>query len=91
MFAHQLPPSTIAEILGAVLALDITAEAVPLEIWVEQARIAGLEGYPLGSLLAMFRYYDRNGLEGNSRGLEWLLGRPPTTFSQFVGRVSESE
>jgi hypothetical protein len=35
----------------------------------------------------MFRYYERYGFRGNANVLEWLLGRPPTTFAAFVARA----
>ena len=35
----------------------------------------------------MFRYYDRYGLIGNGNVLGWLLGRRPTSLSQFAARA----
>ena len=35
----------------------------------------------------MFRYYDRYGLIGNGNALGWLLGRRPTSLSQFAARA----
>jgi uncharacterized protein YbjT (DUF2867 family) len=83
---EALSPKTMAAILSSVLGTEITSEAIPLEIWEEKARAEGLDGYPLESLQAMFRYYDRHGLVGNPRVLESLLGRPAFTFRQFVAR-----
>jgi uncharacterized protein YbjT (DUF2867 family) len=83
---EALSPKTMAAILSSVLGTEVTSETIPLEIWAEKARAKGLEGYPLDSLLAMFRYYDRHGLVGNPRVLESLLGRPASTFRRFVAR-----
>lgn len=34
----------------------------------------------------LFTYYDRYGIRGNGRVLEWLLGRPATSFETYVAR-----
>jgi len=32
----------------------------------------------------MFTYYDRYGLVGNGRSLEWLLGRAPRSVAEVI-------
>jgi len=85
---QALSPGQIAEVLSTQLRSEIRSEAVALNDWAVEARGQGLGGYPLDSLSKMFGYYDRHGLIGNSRVLECLLGRPPTSFRQFVDRLS---
>lgn len=80
-------PRQIGKLLSERLKREVRAEAISLEDWVVEARASGLSGYPLDSLTAMFRYYDRHGLVGNPKVLEWLLSRTPTTFDDFVERA----
>jgi hypothetical protein len=39
----------------------------------------------------MFKYYNQHGIWGNSKILEWLLGRKPTTFAEFLERTLKEE
>ncbi len=86
-----LSPGDIAETLGQALGRPVEAQAAPLSEWVENARSGGLDRYALDALGRMFRYYDRHGLRGNSRVLDWLLGRPATSFEAFLGRALGSD
>jgi uncharacterized protein YbjT (DUF2867 family) len=85
--ADTLTQAEVAAILSARLGRPVQAEAVPLETWERNARQAGLDGYQVETLLKMFRYYERFGFWGNPNVLRWLLGRPPTTFAEFVARL----
>jgi uncharacterized protein YbjT (DUF2867 family) len=77
----------VAEGLSQKLGRPVRAEAEPVEVWERRARAAGMGDYPIETLIKMFRYYARNGLEGNPNVLGWLLRRPPTTFAAFVERT----
>ncbi|NIS79615.1 MAG: NmrA family NAD(P)-binding protein, partial [Anaerolineales bacterium] len=83
---HPLPQIEVAAILSQSLSRTVTAKSIPLDTWEREARAAGLGSYQIETLLAMFRHYDQYGLRGNARVLEWLIGRPPTTISEFVDR-----
>ena len=85
--AELLSQAQVAEILGRHLGRPVRAQAVPLARWEGQARASGLGGTQIQSLLQMFRYYERYGFRGNANVLEWLLGRPTTTFVAFVARA----
>jgi uncharacterized protein YbjT (DUF2867 family) len=85
--AEALSQVEVAAILEQQLGRPVRAELVSPEDWGQQARSAGLGDYQVGTLVKMFDYYDRFGFWGNPRVLGWLLGRPPTTFAAFVGRV----
>ncbi|MGD9147062.1 MAG: NmrA family NAD(P)-binding protein [Anaerolineae bacterium] len=85
--ADLLSQSQVAEVLEQHLGRPVQAQAVPLARWEGQARASGLGGTQIQSLLQMFRYYERYGFRGNANVLEWLLGRPPTTFAAFVARA----
>ena len=78
--------SEIAAILGRVLGRLVRAQETPLAIWKKQMQ-ATLPPYALDTLLKMFHYYTRNGLEGNSTVLSLLLSRPPTALETFFERV----
>lgn len=82
-----LTQTQIAQIFSTALDRPVRARAVPLEKWELGARGAGLEETQIQTLIKMFRYYERYGFWGNSRVLQWLLGRPPTTFAAFVTRA----
>ncbi|MDQ2744294.1 MAG: NmrA family NAD(P)-binding protein [Chloroflexota bacterium] len=74
----------VAAGLAQHLARPVQAETIPLEVWERYARAAGLGDYQVETLLAMFRYYDRNGFWGSPRVLSWILGRSPTSFAAFL-------
>jgi hypothetical protein len=44
-----------------------------------------------GTLAAMFRYYARHGLAGNSNTLRWLLGRAPHDLGHFIAVMTTAE
>lgn len=81
----------IANTMGQQLGRAVHVQAVPPEIWAQQARAAGLGDYQVETLLKMFHYYERHGFWGNPRVLGGLLGRPPVTFAAFVERVARQK
>ena len=81
-----LAQTAVAQILSAELHRAVVAREIPLAEWEAEARAAGLPFYAVETLVKMFRYYARNGLEGNPNVLQMLLGRPPTTVAQFIRR-----
>ena len=74
----------VAARIGERVGREVRAEAVPLDAWKTQARAAGLSDDKVETLARMFLFYERHGLRGNPRVLEWLLGRPPASFEQFL-------
>jgi uncharacterized protein YbjT (DUF2867 family) len=85
--AEALTQTEVAAILSHGLGRTVRAQALPLDVWEEEARAAGLGDYQVKTLVRMFRYYEDYGFWGNPNVLEWLLGRPPTTFATFVERT----
>ena len=85
--AEALTPTDVATILSHSLGTAVRAEALPLDVWEEGARQAGLGDYQIETLIKMFRYYESYGFWGNPNVLGWLLGRPPTTFASFAERT----
>lgn len=76
----------IARKLSDRLLRPVQAFPTPLDRWERHARANGMPDETAHSLAAMFRYYDRYGLVGNGNVLGWLLGRKPTSLSQFLER-----
>jgi len=85
--AEVLTQTEVAAILSRGLGRRVRAQAVPLDVWEEGARKAGLGDYQVDTLVRMFGYYERHGFWGNPNVLGWLLGRSPTTFETFVERT----
>lgn len=84
------PPLTqfaVAEILATALRRPIQVETITQMEWERNARAGGLSDYAIKTLLAMFVYYEEVGLVGNPNVLGWLLGRPPTSLTEFVRRI----
>lgn len=81
-----LTQAEVAAILSRELGREVVVQETSLETWRAEAEARGLAGYPLDSLLRMFRYYESYGLTGNPNVLRWLLGRPPGSFASFVRR-----
>jgi NAD(P)H dehydrogenase (quinone) len=83
---EELTQSEVAKILAKVLGREVRAESIGLEEWKRDAFDGGLDNGQIQTLIEMFRYYERYGFWGNARVLEWLLGRQPATFAQWVER-----
>ncbi len=86
------PPISLREkaiILSQVLGVTIEAKKEDLANALGFAQSHGLDEYSLKTLSLMFPYYDEHGLVASPKVLEWLLGRPPTGFEEFVARVNE--
>lgn len=86
---QALSARDIAAILSQQLGWPVQAERMSLETWQARAQGAEMGSYRMEALLSTYRTYDRYGLPGNPNVLGWLLGRPPTSFVQFIGRTAE--
>ena len=69
---------------------EVRAEQIDRRDWELRARAAGMVEYSVSTLLAMFEYYERFGLVGNSNVLAWLLGRPSRPPRPWGYRKSNS-
>lgn len=77
----------IAERIGGKLGRTVQVETLSRADWEENARSNGMPDYAIHTLLKMFIYYETYGMAGSSSVLEWILGRPPVTFDQFLDRI----
>lgn len=82
----DLTQSEVASAFSEKLGHNIEAVQISIEEWRERAHAAELNPYALDALESMFRYYDRHGLSGNCKVLQWLLGREPTSLSDYIER-----
>lgn len=76
----------IIEIISKESKTDITLTFQSQRNWMKQTGIASFSNFKRDCLLKMFTYYDKYGLWGNCRILEWILGRKPTTIRQLISR-----
>ena len=74
--------------MGAQMGRAVSAAELPLDLWEQQARAAGLHDYAVETLRKMFRYYAEYGLVGNPGVLQWLLGRPPRSLEAFIAETA---
>ena len=86
-----LSQTAITAILSERLGITVHVKVIDRFEWERAARNRGLVGYQVEALLKMFEYYDRFGLVGNSTVLNCILGRPSSTFSEFVDRVADHD
>lgn len=74
----------IAAGISKVAGREIAAEGLsPDEVL---AGMSDLPDYTRDGFRRLFAHYDSYGLTGNANVLRWLLGREPTTFSEYVRR-----
>jgi NAD(P)H dehydrogenase (quinone) len=86
-----LAQTEIAAALAATLGRDIRAETETIEAWDTRARQSGVGEHERATLAAMFRYYARDGLAGNSNTLRWLIGRAPNDLPHFLRRAAAAQ
>ena len=89
--AEVLTQTEVAAILSRQLGRPVEAETMSLEEWQRGVRVVGLGDDQIETLIKMFRYYERYGFWGNPHILNWLLVRPPVTFSDFVKRTAQQQ
>ena len=79
-----ITPAQMASQMSEALGKPVEAEESSREQW---QRDGNLDPERTDILLAMFEYYSEHGFWGNPRVLAGLLGREPTTFSQYLWRL----
>jgi uncharacterized protein YbjT (DUF2867 family) len=84
---EPLTQTAIASILGRELGQAVAVAEISPEQWGRETQGQGLGDYQVETLVKMFRYYDRSGFEGSPNVLSWLLGRTPTSLTEFILRV----
>ena len=75
----------MAEIISRVTGRAVRAVTMPLDEYMKLPRWQGRKPEEMERLKTMFRHYDRHGFRcGNSKVLSMLLGRPATSYEQFI-------
>ena len=85
--AAALSQIETSEIIGRCLGRPVRVKVEPIASWKAGAAAVGLSDEKVAILVKMFIYYERYGFVGNCRVLEWLLGRPATTYEAFIERT----
>jgi NAD(P)H dehydrogenase (quinone) len=84
---QNLTAVQMAAAMSETLGREVHASQQSLAECTKQAKNAGLSVYAIDALNQMFAFYDRNGFSGSPHILEWLIGRPPLTFSQYLNAL----
>jgi uncharacterized protein YbjT (DUF2867 family) len=87
---EALSQCDMAEIISEVLGTSVAAEAVAIADMEQRALKAGLSTDRVEQMRIMNEHYDKSGFLGNPNVLNWILGRPLTTFRQYVQRLAKS-
>jgi uncharacterized protein YbjT (DUF2867 family) len=88
---EPLTQTEVAHQIGAAIQRPVKAVEQSCQVWQQNALTSGMQSQQVELLIKMFEYYDKFGLVGNSTMLEHLLGSKPTTFKQFITRITSSE
>ncbi len=78
---------SVREIIAMLSAVSRTPIALTRQSQTDWMRLTGAEELPQfkrDCLKQMFHYYDKHGLWGSSKVLEWLLGRKPTSMRVVI-------
>ena len=79
-----LSPEDMVEIFNKVTGKKARAEYIPVEKVIEMFNIT--DSYTVETFIRLADTYGRYGIAGNPNVCEWLLGRKPTSFEEYVKR-----
>jgi NAD(P)H dehydrogenase (quinone) len=79
--------SEVAELISQKICRNVLVAAQPRSEWETAMRNNRMDDYSVQTLLKMFEYYENFGMWGSPFVLRSILGRSPTSFSQFIDRV----
>ena len=77
---HELAEIISAECGQTVVAEQISFPAPPTD----GKRPSEADDYRADAMSRLFQHYGSFGITGNPNVLQWLLGRRPTSFAEFV-------
>lgn len=83
---QALSQSDQAAAAARVLGRPVRAEILDRTTWRQRMQEKGMPPYELETLTRMFEYYEKYGLRGCPNALQYLLGRSPRTFEEFLAR-----
>ena len=74
----------MARIISEVTGKSIIAEPKLIDEFCAEAKKNGMPADRIEQICIMNKHYTKYGLRGNSNILEWLIGRPATTFATYI-------
>lgn len=86
---EALSQTGMARVIQEVTGKPVKAEQVPTSTMQEKARAAGASEDRVKQMTIMNEHYDAYGFLGNSRILKLILGRAPTSFADYVARLTK--
>lgn len=78
----------VARVMGEVLGREVKAATPSFEQWAAMVHLPDAEG-PTQMLRAMYAYYDKHGLQGNSLTLRAILGREPRSLRDYFAELAQ--
>ncbi|MCJ7723002.1 MAG: NmrA family NAD(P)-binding protein [Anaerolineales bacterium] len=87
---QALSQEEVAKILSECLNKVVVAKTIDRQTWAANVRNSGMQENEISILIKMFEYYENFGLVGNSSILTQLLGRKPSSLSDFIKRYLSS-
>jgi hypothetical protein len=84
---HEVAGMIRAGTGATIEAVEISPAQFLQDVWPDGAP----HRHTVDGLMRLFTYYGLRGITGNANVLRWLLGREPTTFSQYVARCVAGE
>lgn len=88
---EHLSGNEIASLLSDISGRSVSPARMPLQDFIDgYAKYLAFDetgvDWTADAITRLFTYYDRYGIRGNGNVLTWLLGRPPTSFAEYVRR-----
>jgi uncharacterized protein YbjT (DUF2867 family) len=84
---ESLSQADMARIISQVIGKPVHAEQVPIKTLRDRGQAAGLSTDRIEQMSIMNQHYDAYGFAGNPAALTMILGRPPSTFRNYVERL----
>jgi uncharacterized protein YbjT (DUF2867 family) len=75
---------TVAELISRESGKPVEAKQIPIAAFLEHLPPCADRDYAIDMFERMFTYYNRHGLTGNSIVLSYLLGRPATSYGEYI-------
>ncbi|GCF95067.1 epimerase [Enterococcus florum] len=84
-----LSPMDMVETFNQITGRSATCQQIPVDQIINYFETAKYDSYFVETFKALAKTYGDYGIAGNSNVLSWLLGRKPTSFTQYIQREIE--
>ncbi len=88
------PPYTqaeVAQIIGSRIQKPVRAIQGSRFDWEARAHQNGMSDYAISTLLNMFEYYEKFGMEGNAHALTTIIDRAPVELPDFIDHLIQTQ